>query len=56
MDYTLLDIEKYSNVSIYRIVDEIYAAIDNIKNLLKKEGFDDNKLELCIYGASAGAH
>ena len=56
MDYTLLNIERYSNVSIFRIVDEIYAAIDNIKNFLKKEGFDDKKLELCIFGASASAH
>ena len=56
LDYTLLNIAKYKNVNIYRIVDEIFAAIKNIKNLLKDEGFNANKLELGIIGGSAGAH
>ena len=56
LDYTYLDVEYYSNVNIYRLVDEITTAIKNIKNFLKNEGFDENKLELCLTGGSAGAH
>ena len=56
MEYTFLDVERYNNVNIYRLVDEIIAAVKNIKNFLKNEGFDENKLELCLTGDSAGAH
>ena len=56
LDYTLLDIERYSNINIYRLVDEIFAAVKNLKTFLKNEGFDEQKLELCLIGSSAGAH
>ena len=56
LDYTLLDIERYSNINIYRLVDEIFTAVKNLKNFLKNEGFDEQKLELCLIGGSAGAH
>ena len=54
--YTLLNATKYKNVNIFRLLDEITAGINNIKNYLKKEGFDENKLELALSGGSAGAH
>ena len=56
LDYTVLNITRYNNINIYRIVDEIFAAINHIKNFLKNEGFDEKKLELALFGASAGAH
>ena len=55
LNYTLL-IEKYKEHNIFRILDEITACINSIKNKLKEEGFDENKLELAIGGASAGGH
>ena len=27
LDYTLLDIERYSNINIYRLVEEIFTAV-----------------------------
>ena len=55
--YTLLSQEyKNYNVNIFRILDEITACIENIKIILGKEGFNTDKLEIAIIGASAGAH
>jgi len=55
MNHTLL-IKKYKEYNIFRIIDEITSCIESIKNKLKDEGFDTNKLELAIGGLSAGAH
>ena len=55
MNYTLL-VKKYNEYNIFRILDEITSCIDNIKTELKNEGFDENKLELALGGASSGAH
>ena len=55
--YTLLSQEyKNYNVNIFRILDEITACIENIKIILGKEGFNTDKLEIAIGGASAGGH
>lgn len=54
MDYTLLN--YYNNSNIFRIIDEITAVLQNIKEILIKEGFDGNKLEIYLTGGSAGAH
>ena len=55
--YTLLSQEyKKYNPNIFRILDEITACIENIKIILGKEGFNTDKLEIAIIGASAGAH
>ena len=42
--------------SVFRILDEITACIENIKSNLKSLGFDENKLELAIGGTSIGAY
>ena len=55
MNHTLLAKNNKQN-SIFKILDEINACLDNIKLQLKKLGFDENKLELAIGGASSGAH
>ena len=55
MNYTLLD-KKYKDHNIFKIIDEITACIESIKEKLKNEGFDENKLELALGGMSAGAH
>ena len=44
------------HISIFKILDEITACLENIKLKLKNMGFDENKLELAIGGASSGAH
>ena len=55
--YTLLSQEyKKYNANIFRILDEITASIENIKIILGKEGFNTDKLEIAIAGASAGGH
>ena len=55
--YTLLTQEyKKYNANIFRILDEITACIENIKIILGKEGFNTDKLEMAISGASAGGH
>ena len=55
--YTLLSQEyKKYNPNIFRILDEITACIENIKIILGKEGFNTDKLEIAIGGASAGGH
>lgn len=55
ISYTLL-IGIYKEYNIYRIIDEITAAIQSIKEKLIKEKFDGEKLELAIGGGSAGGH
>ena len=55
MNHTLL-VKKYKEYNIFRIVDEITSCIENIKEKLKNEGFDENKLELALAGFSSGAH
>ena len=55
MDYTILS-DSYSNINIYRIVDEISAWIYSIIEELVKNGLNKNKLEVAIGGVSAGAH
>lgn len=44
------------DVSVFRMLDEIDACIDNIKTKLVGLGFDGSKLKLVISGVSAGAH
>ena len=53
--YTLL-LDYFKIFNIYRILDEITAAIKAIKNELIEKGFDGNKLVLGLGGYSAGAH
>ena len=48
--------KKYKGYSIFRIMDEIRACLENIKENLKIEGFDDTKLEVANGGMSSGAH
>lgn len=55
MNYTYLS-KKYKGYSIFKMIDEISSCIQNIKEYLKNEGFNENKLELSIGGISAGAH
>ena len=55
MGYTLL-IGNYSHYNIYRILDEITACIENIKEQLETLGFNSNKLGMAIGGVSAGTH
>ena len=47
-----LDIYKEKNV--YRILDEITACIKSIKKELISQNFEGDKLELALYGISAG--
>ena len=55
MGYTLLS-GDYEHYNIYRILDEITACIESIKEELIKLGFNSDKLEIAIGGISAGAH
>ena len=55
MGYTVLS-GQYEQYNIYRILDEITACIESIKEQLEKIGFNSNKLEIAIGGISAGAH
>ena len=55
LGYTLLYPIDNSN-NVFRMIDDISAAIKNIKERLKNEGYNEEKLELAIGGASAGAH
>ena len=55
MNHTFL-YEKYEDFSMFRILDEVTACVESIKEVLKNKGFDENKLELGIYGFSSGAH
>jgi len=55
MDYTLLT-EEDKSTNIYRILDDISACIEDIKNRLKNMGFNEKELEIAIGGGSAGGH
>ena len=55
MSYTLLNGE-YKEYNIFRIIDEINAVIKKLKEFLISQGYDGNKLELILFGGSAGAH
>ena len=55
MGYTVLS-GKYPNYNIYRILDEITACIENIKEQLENLKINSSKLEVAIGGVSAGAH
>jgi hypothetical protein len=55
MGYTILK-NKYKGANIFRIMDEITAAIKRIRSFLEEKDFDGNKLRLAIGGGSAGAH
>ena len=55
MEYTLL-INNSKDTNIFRMIDEISACIGDIKERLKAEGFDENFLQIAIFGYSAGAH
>ena len=55
MGYTLLN-GAYDEYNIYRIIDEITATIQSIKDKLIEKGFEGEKLELAIGGGSAGGH
>ena len=46
--------DKYKEKSFFRILDEITACIKSIKKELQSQKFDGNKLELSLYGISAG--
>ena len=55
MSHTLLN-EKYNQSNLFRILDEINATLETLKNFLINKGFDENKLELILIGGSSGAH
>ena len=55
MGYTLL-MNNYEQANIFRMIDEITAAIKSIKKELINAGFDGDKLEMAIGGFSAGGH
>jgi len=55
MDYTLLN-DNYSGHNIFRILDEVTACIESIKEELNNMGFNKTKLELAIGGYSSGAY
>ena len=55
MSHTLL-VEKYKQYNIFRILDEITSCIESIKEELKKQDFNVNKLEMAIGGISSGGH
>ena len=44
----------YKEKSVYRILDEITACIKSIKKELISQNFDGDKLEMALYGISAG--
>ena len=54
MEYTNC-LDKYKEKSAFRILDEITACIKSIKKELESQGFNGDKLELSLYGISAGA-
>ena len=55
MDYTLLN-DNYAEHNIFRILDEVTACIESIKEELNNMGFNKTKLELAIGGYSSGAY
>lgn len=55
LSYTLL-LENYTDSNIFKILDEITACIQSIKDELISRNFDADRLELALGGTSAGAH
>ena len=55
MSYTLL-INNFTDNNIFKILDEITACIQSIKEELQSRNFDENKLEIALGGTSAGGH
>ena len=55
MSHTLLN-GQYKEYNLFRIIDEIDAALKTLKNFLIKKGFEENKLEVIMKGGSSGAH
>ena len=55
MSHTLLN-GQYKEYNLFRIIDEIEAALKTLKNFLIKKGFEENKLEVIMKGGSSGAH
>ena len=55
MSHTLLGGE-YKEYNLFRIIDEIHAALITLKYFLTTIGFNENKLEVVIQGGSSGAH
>ena len=47
-------LDKYKEKSVFRIIDEITACIKSIRKELESQKFDGSKLELALYGISAG--
>ena len=47
-------LDKYKQKGFFRILDEMTACIKSIKKELGTKGFDEDKLELSLYGISAG--
>lgn len=57
LDYTLIDYESSKgDKTIYRILDEIRACMNDLSDVLKNEGFLTDKLSIAIEGEDAGAH
>ena len=56
MNYNYLTLDRKPEYSIYRILDEITSLLETIKQFLGIQGFDVDKLEICMAGGSAGAH
>jgi acetyl esterase/lipase len=55
LSYTLL-LENYTDSNIFKMLDEITACIQSIKDELISRNFDADKLELALGGTSSGAH
>lgn len=47
-------LDKYKEKGVFRILDEITACIKSIRKELESQNFDGAKLELALYGISAG--
>ena len=56
MEYNFLKYTDSPDFTIFRMLDEITAVQETIKQNLKELWFNENKLELYIGGGSAGAH
>jgi len=55
LSYTLL-LENYTDSNIFKMLDEITACIQSIKDELISRNFDADKLELALGGTSSGAN
>jgi acetyl esterase/lipase len=55
MNYNYLATGPAPDYSVPRILDEITAVQETMKNFLKQLGYDETKLEICLGGSSAGS-